>query len=451
MAEAMERLNRSLDDDFRLWPYDTRASQAWARALGRAGVLEASQVEQLERGLTRVAERLAEAPGPGGFADEDIHTLVERLLTEDQGSVGGRLHTGRSRNDQVATDMRLWGKDAAARLEGQIVALVRALAALAHRAGDRIMPGYTHLQRAQPIRVAHWALSHAWPFVRDAQRVRNAARSADSLPLGSGALAGCPFPVDRRALAEDLGFAEITPNSLDATSDRDWMLDLSFACATTGTHISRLGEDLVLFSSREFGFVRLGDAYTTGSSLMPQKRNPDVAELARGSSAVLIGDLTALLALVKGGPTGYNRDLQHDKAVVFRQTDLLETVLPALTGAVESCTFDDAALERATTAELLATDAADHLVDAGLPFRESHELVGALVRAAEDAGVDLDGLSSAQREAVHPALGSWTVDAASFRRSADARSVEGGTAGPAVERQMKRLERTLDGLRQGLD
>jgi len=443
MADAMERLNRSLDHDFRLWPYDIQGSRAWAAALARASVLSPKQVAAIQTGLDTVVERLRAAPGPSVFTDEDVHSLVERLLTESIGADGGRLHTGRSRNDQVATDMRLWAGDACAHLRAGVLGVVDALAAQADEAAHLVMPGYTHLQRAQPIRVAHWLLAHAWPLLRDVTRLDTAAAAADVLPLGSGALAGCPFPVDRQALARALGFSQTSPNSLDATSDRDWMLDLAYACAMIGAHLSRLGEDLVLFSTKEFGFVRLDDAYTTGSSLMPQKRNPDVAELTRGASGLLLGDLVALLALVKGGPTGYNRDLQHDKAALFRQTDLLQTVLPAIAGAVATLRMVPKAMEAALSADLLATDAADHLVADGVPFRESHELVGRLVRAAEQRGLGLDELSGVDRAAIHPALESWVVDAQSYQRSADRRSVEGGTGRDALAAQRARLQQVL--------
>ncbi len=442
MADAMERLNRSLDDDYRLWPHDVRGSIAWAGALGRAGVLEPAIVASIQRGLEAVGDRLAEHSS-SDFADEDVHTLVERLLREEIGPDAGHLHTGRSRNDQVATDLRLWGKDAIATVSHQVRGLLVALVVQAEKAPELVMPGYTHLQRAQPIRWAHWVLSHAWPLLRDLERFAAAAASADVSPLGSGAIAGCPFPIDREVLAADLGFGEVTQNSLDATSDRDWVVELSFASTLLGMHLSRLGEDLVLFSSREFGFVRLDDSFTTGSSLMPQKRNPDVAELARGSAAMLLGDHTSLLALLKGLPTGYNRDLQHDKSAIFRQTDLVQTVLPALAGAVGTMTVDPEACERALTAELLATDAADHLVEQGVPFRESHEIVGRLVKLAEVRGVELGSLSASDLHQIHPALQGWTVTPESYRRSADRRIAKGGTGGSAIVEQIVEIRARL--------
>ncbi|MEJ2540976.1 MAG: argininosuccinate lyase, partial [Gemmatimonadota bacterium] len=333
LAPEMVRLNLSLDQDFRLWRHDIQGSVAWAAALGDAGLLSREEVTELQDGLERVALRLELGPPPGAD-DEDIHSLVERLLVEEVGPVGGKLHSGRSRNDQVATDVRLWGMDAIRRLEAGVSELAGALLGLAGSGMDLIMPGYTHLQQGQPLRAAHWALSHVWPLLRDRERLRRVARDAGVLPLGSGAVAGCPFPVDREALALELGFHSISRNSLDAVSDRDWMADLLHAGALLGVHLSRLGEDLVLFSSREFGFVRLADGYSTGSSLMPQKRNPDVAELVRGKAGGLVGRSAGMLTLLKGLPTGYNRDLQEDKSMLFDTVDTLELILPALAGAV---------------------------------------------------------------------------------------------------------------------
>src|SRR5690606_16229837 len=289
---------------------------------------------------------------------EDVHTLVERLLHEEIGEVAGKLHTGRSRNDQSATDLRLWGLGAARNVAGALAGLVRALAELAERSRELLMPGYTHLQRAQPIRAAQWALAHAFAFLRDLERVRASADAASVLPLGSGALAGCPFPVDREALRRELGFARVSPSALDAVSDRDWICDFTYAGAMIGVHVSRLGEDLVLFTSAEFGHLVLGDAWSTGSSLMPQKRNPDVAELARGKAGRLSGSLVAMLTLLKGLPTGYNRDLQEDKAALFDTVDTLLLTLPALAGAVAGARLRPDAMRAALDPAMLATDLA---------------------------------------------------------------------------------------------
>lgn len=444
MAPAMASLNRSLPVDYRLWPQDVRGSQAWAQALARAGVLTAEEARTLCVGLESVGNRLAEG-GLDGAEDEDIHTLVERLLAEVVGPVAGKLHTGRSRNDQVATDLRLWGMGATRALEDELDRLLRALLDLAGRGLDLIIPGYTHLQRAQPIRAAHWALSHFWPLLRDRGRLRRAWEEASVLPLGSGALAGCPFPVDREWLRRTLGFEALTENSLDAVSDRDWAATLSFSGALLGTHLSRLGEDLVLFTSREFGLLRLSDGFSTGSSLMPQKRNPDVAELVRGKAGRLLGNLTAFLALLKGLPTGYNRDLQEDKAILFDTVDTNLLVLPAMAGAINEASFSQEAAGAALSPELLATDLADFLVRKGVPFRESHGIVGRAVRESEDRGVSLSSLPVEAFQAIHPAFDGEVLGVFSWERSVEARAVPGGTARKAVLAQMDRAREALGG------
>jgi argininosuccinate lyase len=437
MAAAMVPLNLSLDVDQRLWRQDLVGSRAWARALGRAGVLTDEEVEALVRGLDAVETRLA---GEGAFAsvaDEDIHSLVERLLHEEAGEVAGKLHTGRSRNDQVATDLRLWCREATEDVAGHLTGLAEALLVLAEGGMEVIMPGYTHLQQGQPIRAAHWALGHLWPLLRDRERVRRAGEAAGTLPLGSGAVAGCPFPIDREALARDLGFRAVSQNSLDAISDRDFAAELVFAAALTGVHLSRLAEDLVLFSSREFGFVRLDDGFSTGSSLMPQKRNPDVAELTRGKTGRLVGGLVGLLTLLKGLPTGYNRDLQEEKALVFDAVDTLAVTLPALAGAVATARFRPDRIHDALDTQLLATDLADYLVRRGVPFRRGHEAIGVLVRRAEERGCSLEDLSDDDFRSAHAAFESDVRDTFDWVRSVDARAATGGTARVAVERQME--------------
>jgi len=444
MAAAMEKLNRSLDVDSRLWPQDVRASQAWALALVRAGVLEKDEGEELVRGLERVGEKLGGGIPPGA-EDEDIHSLVERLLREEVGPLAGKLHTGRSRNDQVATDFRLWGMGACRVLEDELGLLLRALLGLGERGADLIIPGYTHLQQAQPVRAAHWALSHFWPLLRDRDRIRRGWEEASVLPLGSGALAGCPFPVDREWLRQTLGFRALSENSLDAVSDRDWAIGLASTGALLGVHLSRLGEDLVLFSSREFGLVRLSDGYSTGSSLMPQKRNPDVAELTRGKAGRLVGNLTAFLTVLKGLPTGYNRDLQEDKGILFDTVDTLLMVLPAVAGAVKEATFSVEGARNGLSEELLATDLADYLVRKGVPFRESHEVVGTVVKEAEDRSVPLSDLPVEAYRRIHQAFDLDVKEVFSWERSTEARLVPGGTAREAVEAQMEKARTALEG------
>ena len=442
----MEALNRSLDVDWRLWPHDVRGSRAWVRGLERADVLAPDEARRMDEGLQAVAKRLRDLPGPGGLPDEDVHSVVERFLVEEIGALGGKLHTGRSRNDQVATAFRLWAKDAVAELQGLGADAVAALRDRALDAGALLMPGYTHLQRAQPVPVAHWLLSRAWPLLRDARALSAVARECDAMPLGSGALAGCPFDVDRELLARDLGFAAVSENSLDAVSDRDWAARLLFAATLAGVHLSQLAEDLVVFSSAEFGFVRLGDAFVTGSSLMPQKRNPDAAELVRGRAGRLVGNLNALLVALKGLPTGYNRDLQEDKEAVFDSVDTLALSLRVTAGAVASLSFSRGRMGAALDVGMLATDLADHLVRRGVPFRESHHAVAALARAARTAGKRIDELPAETIRNAHDAFAAGRLPALDAAASAQSRAGRGGTAPAALDAQIEALGGALDAL-----
>ncbi len=442
MAPEMVPLNRSLDLDARFWRHDVRGSRAWARALGRAGVVDEGEVEALLRGLDGVEARLSDAE-LSEFPDEDVHSLVERILFEEAGEVAGKLHTGRSRNDQAATDVRLWGMEKGRDLDGALGGLCRSLIALAEEGLDVIIPGHTHLQQAQPIRAGHWALSHFWALAGDRDRVGRGVEAASVLPLGSGALAGCPFPVDREFLRRELGFRRISPNSVQAVSDRDWMADLAYGGAMTGVHLSRLAEDLILFSSTEFGFLRLADGYSTGSSLMPQKRNPDVAELARGKAGRLTGNLVALLTLLKGLPSSYNRDLQEDKPPLFDTVDTLLVVLPAVAGAVGTARFLEARARELLDPQLLATDLADYLVRRGVPFRASHDAVGRLVRKAEEEGIGLDELGTDEYREAHPAFEQDVNRVFDWERSVDDRAVPGGTARSSVEEQLEQARRRV--------
>ena len=436
-APALEAVNRSITTDFRLWPFDVRLSKAWAVALWDAGVLSLDESRAMEAGLDRVAARIA-AGEPVLASDEDVHTLVDRLLADEVGALGAKLHTGRSRNDQVATATRLWCMDACQQLELMLRALQRALLAQAESLGGALMPAYTHLQRAQPVLAAHWALSHFWPLERDCARLAAAARAAGVLPLGSGAVAGSAYPVKRVLLKESLGFAAVSPNSIDAVADRDFVAELLFALALVGTHLSRLAEDLILYGSSEFGFVRFGDAYTTGSSMMPQKRNPDALEIARGAGARVLGDLTGLLATLKGLPSGYNKDLQDDKRALFDAVDALSLVLPAVAGAVGELTFDAARMAAALSSTMMATDLADLLVRQGATFREAHGVVGRLVLEAESRGCELGALPEERFAAAHPCLTSEAVaDALSAEASVARREIAGGTGPAAVAEQLE--------------
>jgi len=437
-SEALDALNRSLPVDHRLWPQDVTASKAWVHALGRVGVVTPAEESQLLDGLDRVAERLADGAAVGA-PDEDVHTLVERLLYEEVGPVAGKLHTGRSRNDQVATDLRLWTLTAIDQLDADLAALARTLVARAQEAVDVLLPGYTHGQRAQPVRWAYVLLAHAWPLVRDRQRLADARRRVAELPLGSGALAGSGFAVDRVLLKEALGFRSISANALDATGDRDFVAEVLFALALVGTHLSRLAAELVLYTSAEFGFVRLSDDFSTGSSLLPQKRNPDVFELARAKAGRLLGDVVALVTTLKGIPAGYSKDLQEDKALLFDAFDTLALVLPAVTGAIAGMTADADRMRAALDASLRATDLADLLVQAGVPFRESHGLVGRLVREAERTSVPLDRVPAAVAAAIHPALPAAVGQLGTWEDSVEGRATPGGASRQSVEQQIEAL------------
>jgi argininosuccinate lyase len=411
-----DALNNSIGVDFRLWPYDIRLSKAWAVALWGANVLTLEESKTLEGGLEAVAIRLAagEQPLP---SDEDVHTLIDRLLHDEVGDVASRLHTGRSRNDQVATATRLWTMDVCQRLDHAVRGLQGVMLEHAESLQTALMPSYTHLQRAIPVSGSHWLLSHFWPLERDRARLRAAARSAGVLPLGSGAVAGCAYPISRVLLQGTLGFDAISPNSIDAVSDRDFIAEMLFTATLIGTHLSRLAEDLIIYGTSEFGFVQFGEGYTSGSSMMPQKRNPDALELARGSAARMLGDLTALLATLKGLPTSYNKDLQDDKRYLFDATDTLLLVLPAAAGALAECAFRSERMAAALSSTMMATDLADYLVRKGATFREAHGAVGALVRESEQRGVEMHALPIATFVAAHARFESDVYDALSAARS----------------------------------
>jgi len=441
-SPLLDAINRSIGTDFRLWPHDVRLSKAWALALGHAGVLTMDESDALQQGLDRVGQRLADGAQPIA-TDEDIHTMIDRLLHEEAGSVASKLHTGRSRNDQVATASRLWTMAACRRLDAAIRELQRALLTQAETLTGAILPAYTHLQRAQPVSGAHWLLSHFWPLDRDRKRLANAEHGAAVLPLGSGAIAGSAFPVSRVLLKESLGFAAVSPNSIDATGDRDFVAETLFVCTMTAVHCSRIAEDLIIYGSGEFGFVKFGDGFSTGSSMMPQKRNPDVFELARGSGARVLGDLVSMLATIKGLPSGYSKDLQDDKRALFNAVDLLMLVLPAMAGAIGELRFDAARMRAAVSSAMMATDLADYLVKKGATFREAHGAVGSLVRAAEEAGIELDALPLERFTAAHALFGADARDALGADASLAARDIAGGTGPNAVAEQIREARASL--------
>jgi len=441
-APAFIALNNSIAIDFRLWPYDIRASKAWAVALWGAGVLTLEESKAIERGLDAVAQRLAagETPGP---SDEDVHTLIDRLLHDEIGAVASKLHTGRSRNDQVATSSRLWCMDASVRLADAVRELQQVMVLRASEVQTAVMPGYTHLQRAIPVSTAHWLLSHFWPLDRDRKRLRDAQDSAAVLPLGSGALAGCAYPISRTLLQGTLGFDAVSPNSIDAVSDRDYIVELVFTCALIGAHVSRLAEDLIIYGSSEFGFVRFGETFTSGSSMMPQKRNPDALEIARGSSARLLGDHVSLLAMLKGLPSSYNKDLQDDKRALFDAVDTLLLVLPGVAGALSECTFVPERMRSAVSSTMLATDLADYLVRKGATFREAHGAIGQLIRRSEEEGRDLAELPPAEFTRAHVLFSDDVAAALSVSESLSRREVEGGTGPSAVSAQLDAARASL--------
>jgi len=441
-AAALDALNRSIGTDYRLWPFDIDLSRAWSVALWGAGVITLEESKKIEKGLAAVAEKLAGGATPVP-SDEDVHTMIDRMLHDEVGEVASKLHTGRSRNDQVATATRLWSMDACVKLDSAARMLQQVMLDHAETLQDTLMPAYTHLQRAQPVSAAHWMLSHFWPLERDRARIASASRAAGILPLGSGAIAGCAFPVSRVLLQGSLGFSAVSQNSIDAVGDRDFVAELLFAVAMMATHLSRLGEDLIIYGSSEFGFVQFGDAFTTGSSMMPQKRNPDALELARGSGARAIGDLSTLLSTLKGLPSGYNKDLQDDKRVLFDAVDTALLVLPAVAGALQETRFNAMRMRAALSSSMMATDLADYLVEKGATFREAHGAIGALIRESERDGCDLDGLPLASFKAAHPLFGDDALDWLEPSRSVARRDVPGGTGASAVKAQLRSAREAL--------
>ena len=442
----VERLNNSFAFDCRLWPDDIEAGIAHAEMLGATGIIAAEEAERIASEMRRMAADLEAERARLDPRSEDVHTAVEALLRERIGPVAGKLHTARSRNDQVATDLRMYLKRAKARAEAGLRDLQRALVETAERHPAAIMPGYTHLQHAQPVLLSHHLLAYYWMFARDRGRLEDWLERADEMPLGCGAIAGTGFSIDRHMVARKLGFSRLCANSMDAVSDRDFVIEFLSAAALTMVHCSRLGEELILWSSPEFGFVTLADAVTTGSSIMPQKKNPDVAELARGKAGRVIGDLVALLTTLKGLPLTYNKDLQEDKEALFDATDTLEAVLPALALAVRTAEFDLERMRRATDGDFsTATDLADALVRHGMPFREAHAVVGRLVRTCIGKGLRLEQLTAAEISELAPEIGPDVAPDLTSAGSVAARSAPGGTSPDAVADQLRLAREALEG------
>jgi argininosuccinate lyase len=437
LDEFVTRFGSSLPVDRAMWESDIRGSVAHVRMLAAQGIVPAGDAETIESGLLGVLADLVEGRFVFDDADEDIHMAIERALIARVGAVGGKLHTARSRNDQVATDTRLHVKGLAWDLVEGVASLQESLVAAADEHFGAVMPGYTHMQKAQPVLLSHHLLAYVWMLDRDALRLRHAREAADLSPLGSAALAGTTFPLDRRTVAQELGFAGVTPNSLDAVSDRDFLLDLVYACAVAMMHLSRLCEELVLWSTEEFGFVRMDDGYATGSSIMPQKKNPDVAELVRGKTGRVYGDLIGLLTVMKALPLAYDKDMQEDKESVFDGAATLADCLRACAGMVSTLTFDEDRMRAGARGGFMAaTDLADHLAARGVPFREAHEIVGRLVLTCERSGRTLQDLTPDELRAASPAFGDDALAAVDLDTTVARRVTEGGTGHDAVRAQL---------------
>ena len=439
-----EKFTGSLAFDQRLWPHDVAGSVAWARALARAGILTNAERDAILDGLARVRIELETGAFPFRPELEDIHTNIERRLVEIAGAVGGKLHTGRSRNDQIALDERLYLREVIGDAREGLRAVQTVLVARAAESVDVAMPGYTHLQRAQPVVLAHHLLAYVFMFERDRGRLADCAARNEVMPLGAAALAGTAFPIDREALAADLGFRAASPNSLDAVSDRDHILEFLAAAAVIGMHFSRLASDITLWATAEFGFVEVADAFATGSSIMPQKKNPDVAELIRGKSGRLYGNLVAVLTVMKGLPLTYNSDMQEDKEAWFDSVDTLEAIIGVLPPMLSTLTFRVDRMRRAAGENFAtATDLADYLVNKGLAFRDAHVVVGRVVRHAIDTGKELDGLTLAELQRFSPLITADVHAALTVDASLAARNVPGGTGPEAVHRALVEAQKLV--------
>ena len=441
---------RSWQFDRRFLPQELALDRAWARALASAGVLTQEEAKKLVAALDEIEARAArDSAWLGSSNAEDVHHFAETALIEKLGPLGAKLHTGRSRNEMVATEFRMYVRDSVREVRRAVGSLVRAFAAQAKANMNIPMPGATHMQHAQPLLLSHWLLAHGEAFLRDTDRLSGAAARADSCPLGSGALSGCAFPLDRTALAKDLGFSAITANSLDAVSDRDFALEYLFALSTVAMHLSRLSEDMVLFASPEFAFVELPDEYSTGSSLMPQKKNPDAWELIRGKTGRIYGSLFALFTTCKGLPSSYQRDLQEDKVPLFEAHDQTLAMTQIATATLAATKFREARLrDAANDPSLVATELADYLVAAGVPFREAHEIVGKVLRAAEREGKSIREMPVEELKEFSPAFGRdvsavLTVEAALARKSSP-----GGTAPEAVRTALQNFEARVSKLEE---
>jgi argininosuccinate lyase len=441
-SPELEALSRSTHFDWRLTPYDLAGSQAHARGLHTAGLLSDADLAELHRGLTILGDRFAAGTLHPDPSDEDVHGALERMLVAEIGpEIGGKLRAGRSRNDQIGTLFKVFLRDHARIVAAQVLDLVEALAGQAEAHLGAIMPGRTHLQHAQPVLLSHHLMAHAWPLLRDVGRLADwDARVASDSPYGSGALAGSSLGLDPEQVAADLGFSGSTANSIDGTAARDFVAEFAFVTAMIGVDVSRIAEEVILWATKEFGFVTLDDAFSTGSSIMPQKKNPDISELARGKAGRLIGNLTGLLATLKALPLAYNRDLQEDKEPVFDSVDTLEVLLPAFAGQIATLVFDtDRMAKLAPQGFSLATDIAEWLVREGVPFRVAHEVAGACVRRCEELGIELHELTDQQFAEIDPHLTSDVREVLTIEGSVASRTGRGGTAPVRVAEQLAEL------------
>lgn len=435
--DLLRALNDSLGFDKRMAAQDVAGSIAYARAIAKVGILTQGEMTQIIRGLEQVKAEFDAGTFEFKAGDEDIHTAVERRLTEIVGEVGGKLHTGRSRNDQVATDFRLWVMQAILQMDNLLLTMQQEIILKAEAHIETVMPGYTHMQPAQPITVAHWLMSFFWMLARDRERLQDTLKRTSVMPLGSGALAGTPLNIDREALAEELGFSAYSMNSLDGVSDRDFVAEMLFTLSLIGVHLSRLGEDIVFYSNPLFGYITLNDRYSTGSSLMPQKRNADPMELARGKAGRIIGHLTGFLTTLKGLPTGYNKDIQEDKEALFDAFDTLSVILPVVTAIIHTLKINENKMRAALNEDMLATDLADYLVDKGLPFRQAHHVVGELVQIAGESGIKLSELTLEQFQSTSALFAQDVYSWFDFDDSVKRRAAIGGTAPQAVLKQIE--------------
>ncbi|KAG2755986.1 putative argininosuccinate lyase [Suillus brevipes Sb2] len=439
----MHAFNQSLKYDQRMHAADIRGSIAYAKALRRVGLLTEEEEVKMTQGLETVGREWATGQFQPAADDEDIHTANERRLSELIGSLGGKLHTGRSRNDQVATDMRLWLLGEVDDIESSLINLVRIMVERADKERDILLPGYTHLQRGQPIRWSHFLLSHAFSFRNDLERLQQLIPRISVLPLGSGALAGNPFSIDREFLAKELGFASLAENSMWGVGDRDFIVEFLMWSSLTMTHMSRLAEDLIIYSTAEFGFVTLSDAYSTGSSMMPQKKNPDSLELLRGKSGRIFGDMAGFMMTLKGLPSTYNKDLQEDKEPLFDTVDNISASLKIAEGVIATMEVHGEKMQQALTMDVLATDLADYLVRKGVPFRETHHVSGRAVALAEARKCQLNGLSVQDYKGLHEKFGDDVLEVFDFEASVERRSSIGGPSRKTLDRQIAVLRAAL--------